>query len=985
MSWSIYWLKKAVGGWLPIILNVLLLITLSFGVLADEDRDESISLRITKAGIDGDKLVVSARLSERSERHRFTLYDITDEQVLLARSERTRDREIEFEIKVEHDATPCRIRVDVDRPRVSAAADVENCTGGETNHAPVCAIDTPANDVTINAGEVVNFTATVTDNDGDALNINWSFAGGVPAASNQEAPGFVNYGTPGNYIAVLNATDTKGAGCPTVTRNISVLQNGGTPPPPLSGEFTVLAANDLGMHCADLDFSIFSILPPFNVVHAQLIKKGSSNSLPAIIDNSQAGIFYSATSSPFDPVQPFSINTTSAGKSNFWDDSGSPNPVSFIAGNNTWGGLTYRPLYPSVLAAMLLDPPVDLSSECSDPVTPTGCPSILDLFEPIPVDVGIPVPDLVELGTGVLVASQQQMPGLANTDQAFARFDTTVPFYTGFAFGAELPGLNWWAADGIPVLPVDDSSNPNSYPLMKVTAKDLSGNALSSLDVVTPVASEADCQNCHVNPLDCQAVLDITGDASLVDPSKCIGAAVGQIPFVVEELPDYGNSSPTAQQVLEDLRNTAKINILRLHDAKYGSVYTAANGASRQCADPSDDPGDFCLDNRRAIQCSQCHYSPALDLTQQGPQDEPEQGANGRQQTRHVTMSRAMHGHHGRLYFNGEPLFPEMPAPVDTTTSEPRDPMVAEQVLNETCYQCHPGKKTQCLRGAMFAGGVVCQDCHGNMAQVGNDFSIRVSSGNPGDFVMDGSLRVPWAFEPGCQSCHTGDALNKNHPAGPVLVADDGIRLLQAYQAELITVSNIPYDVDVAATIKSPTSRFAENQAVNGDGATVDVLYRLSKGHGEVMCEGCHNSTHAIWPNAMANANDNVASDQLQGHHGTLIECSTCHGENSFGIDDFKGNLDANGQMKGPHGMHPVNDPMWNEKHKEVDKGNNRNSCRACHGINGEGSVLSRVAADRTLECKDENWGQCVGGTLHLSKGDVVSCTLCHENEINDD
>lgn len=32
--------------------------------------------------------------------------------------------------------------------------------------------------------------------------------------------------------------------------------------------YTVLAANDLGMHCADLDYQIFSILPPFNVVHA---------------------------------------------------------------------------------------------------------------------------------------------------------------------------------------------------------------------------------------------------------------------------------------------------------------------------------------------------------------------------------------------------------------------------------------------------------------------------------------------------------------------------------------------------------------------------------------------------------------------------------------------------------------------------------------------------------------------------------------------
>jgi len=39
-------------------------------------------------------------------------------------------------------------------------------------------------------------------------------------------------------------------------------------------DYAVFAANDLGMHCADLDYKIFSILPPFNVVHAQVIRIG---------------------------------------------------------------------------------------------------------------------------------------------------------------------------------------------------------------------------------------------------------------------------------------------------------------------------------------------------------------------------------------------------------------------------------------------------------------------------------------------------------------------------------------------------------------------------------------------------------------------------------------------------------------------------------------------------------------------------------------
>ena len=87
--------------------------------------------------------------------------------------------------------------------------------------------------------------------------------------------------------------------------------------------------------------------------------------------------------------------------------------------------------------------------------------------------------------------------------------------------------------------------------------------------------------------------------------------------------------------------------------------------------------------------------------------------------------------------------------------------------------------------------------------------------------------------------------------------------------------------------------------------------------------------------------------------------------------------------------MHPVNDPMWTEKHKEVDKDNNRNSCRACHGVNGEGTVLARLAADRTLECKDTDVPGCnetsEGKRIQLTRGTQVSCLLCHDNEINDD
>jgi cytochrome c553 len=231
--------------------------------------------------------------------------------------------------------------------------------------------------------------------------------------------------------------------------------------------------------------------------------------------------------------------------------------------------------------------------------------------------------------------------------------------------------------------------------------------------------------------------------------------------------------------------------------------------------------------------------------------------------------------------------------------------------------------------------------------------------------------------------------VDPGHPADAIVSAD-GLRLLQAYAPQELNVPGVSEAVRVAAIIQSPDSPFAENRGTNADGELVGTLYRLSTGHGGVKCQGCHNSTHAVWPVKNARANDNIAARQLQGHTGTITECTTCHGRNSFNIeDDFRNNLDADGRMKGPHGMHPVNDPEWTEKHKEVDK-NGRNSCRGCHGVDGEGTVLSRVADDRVFECEDEDLPGCrersaSGKTIRLERGTQVSCTQCHDNYINGD
>jgi hypothetical protein len=328
-----------------------------------------------------------------------------------------------------------------------------------------------------------------------------------------------------------------------------------------------------------------------------------------------------------------------------------------------------------------------------------------------------------------------------------------------------------------------------------------------------------------------------------------------------------------------------------------------------------------------------------------------------------------MHSFHGALTLNGTRLFPPMPPPAGRSTA------VRDDILDRTCYMCHPGRVTKCYRGAMFNAGAACQDCHGDLSQVGNDFSRNVNPANPGAFVVAGDYytnpdtpRIPWANEPGCQSCHTGDELSNLAGSPGVISSPNGVRLLQAFRTS---------DAN-AKPIVSVNRRFAENQSGGRQ-----VLYRLSRGHGGVFCEGCHGSTHAEWPIQTANSNDNVAAIQMQGHAGTIIECQVCHGANTLVIGDFKRKFDANGWMKGPHGMHPVNDVMWNNKHKEVfnDGGTPPGTCQACHGAQLQGSVLALAAADRDLKCKEAPGCQDTrqGKRIHIAKNTPISCGLCHK------
>jgi hypothetical protein len=260
---------------------------------------------------------------------------------------------------------------------------------------------------------------------------------------------------------------------------------------------------------------------------------------------------------------------------------------------------------------------------------------------------------------------------------------------------------------------------------------------------------------------------------------------------------------------------------------------------------------------------------------------------------------------------------------------------VMDPVLNTTldnamnraaCYRCHPGSTTRCLRGAMgsaiAADGSMemqCQSCHGNMSLVGTPFPQRVG----------------WFMEPNCQSCHTGTATANNGQIRYASAFDTGGQ------------PRVPVDRTFATQSNTPAAGLS--------------LYRFSAGHGGLQCSACHGSTHAEFPSS--HANDNLRNKALQGHAGVMSECTACHTNSPSTVNG------------GPHGMHPVGQTWVSAHHNGLGEGSMPPQCATCHGATGQGTVLSRMQADRALNAF---------GTQNLFRGAIVGCYTCHNGPGND-
>ncbi len=327
-----------------------------------------------------------------------------------------------------------------------------------------------------------------------------------------------------------------------------------------------------------------------------------------------------------------------------------------------------------------------------------------------------------------------------------------------------------------------------------------------------------------------------------------------------------------------DPAKDVKFNILRKHDDRFknNALFLSASGTLGYSSS-----GLEATVAGRPILCATCHGSNALGLA----------GVSGI-----PPLTTSMHSLHSSA--------------VDPATSQTMD----AGTTRDTCYRCHPGPNTQCLRGAMGtlktatgSNAIECQSCHGTMSNVAV------------------ATRAGWLEEPACQSCHSGTATVNSGQIVYTSVFSSGTTVRAAADQTFATNPN------------KPSAGFS--------------LYRFSSGHGGLQCEACHGSTHAEYITPISN--DNVQSTNLQGHAGMLAECSACHGASV-----------PTTITGGPHGLHPIG-PSWVNAHPDVaERGTAQ--CQVCHGTDYRGTILSKTQADRTMAGRS------------FPRGTVIGCYSCH-------
>ena len=155
---------------------------------------------------------------------------------------------------------------------------------------------------------------------------------------------------------------------------------------------------------------------------------------------------------------------------------------------------------------------------------------------------------------------------------------------------------------------------------------------------------------------------------------------------------------------------------------------------------------------------------------------------------------------------------------------------------------------------------ILCAECHASNA-LGAPGVAGLPSLSHAIHSKHAEEDVPSTLE-GCYSCHPGPSTRCLRD----VMSQRGMDCIDCHGTlHQVSLNPDPWLHEPRCDECHTDPIYAQNQA----------LYRMSQGHGGVYCEGCHDSTHAIAESSQPR--DAIKFVNLQGHAGTLQECTVCH------------------------------------------------------------------------------------------------------------
>jgi len=422
------------------------------------------------------------------------------------------------------------------------------------------------------------------------------------------------------------------------------------------------------------------------------------------------------------------------------------------------------------------------------------------------------------------------MPGEANRPQAMAFDSAAATFH----------------ADGIPITPNDDAGATNSYPLMRLTARNAQGAVLASTDVVLPVSDQLNCRACHSSD----------------------GSAAAQ---------------PNEGWVRDpDPERDTRLNILLLHDdlESGGEVFNSA------LATLGYDPAGLYATaiGGRPILCASCHLSNAL----------PGSGLPGIEpltQAVHRRMASVLDPVTGMMLddvANRSVCYRCHPGAVTHSVRGVMGDAVAPDGTREIqCQSCHGAMRD--VAAAERTGWLdepVCQSCHTGTA-TRNNGALRYTSAFESDGRVRQTVDATFATNPDtppgvslfrysvghgglrCEACH-----GPTHAESPSSQTNDNLQSerLQGHRGVLAECSGCH------ATV--PNTQDGGPHGLHPLGAAwVQAHPSIAEDGGASRCRTCHGDDYRGTVLSRALGDRTIETDfaTKQFFRGFQIGCFTCH------------------------------------------------------------------------------------------------------------